>query len=107
MISRLTRKVCTSCAQALTVSPPLTAKAFRSMNVVGMERTEPSGLRLWSVGLGLISALLGVSACGGNDLLLPQDGEPSRVIAFRGNDQTAVVGQPLQDSLVVEVTDPA
>ena len=57
--------------------------------------------------LGLVSALVAVSACGGDELLLPRDGEPARIIAFKGSGQTAVVSQPLGDSLVAEVTDPA
>jgi hypothetical protein len=50
--------------------------------------------------------LLVAAACGGGDLLLPRDGEPARISAIRGNNLPGTVGQPLSDSLVVEVTDP-
>jgi len=53
-----------------------------------------------------ILPLLTVAACGGDDLLLPKDGEPARVTAVYGNNQSGTVGQPLGDSLVIEVTDP-
>jgi len=51
--------------------------------------------------------LLAVTACGGDDILLPRDGEPAHIAVFHGNDQSATVGQPLQEALVAEVTDPA
>ncbi len=51
--------------------------------------------------------LLALAACGGDDLLLPSSGEPSRIVVLSGNGQTGTVGQPLADSLVVAVTDPA
>jgi hypothetical protein len=47
-----------------------------------------------------------LAACGGGDLLLPKDGEPAHIAAYRGDSQQAAVGQPLPDSLVVRVTDP-
>jgi hypothetical protein len=50
--------------------------------------------------------LLVVSACGGDDLLLPSAGEPARIEIVRGNEQADTVGRPLPDSLVVLVTDP-
>lgn len=51
--------------------------------------------------------LLAVAACGGDDLLLPSSGEPSRIEVVGGNSQTGTVGQQLDVPLVVEVTDPA
>ncbi|HEX6408484.1 MAG TPA: Ig-like domain-containing protein, partial [Gemmatimonadales bacterium] len=48
-----------------------------------------------------------VAACGGDDLLLPRDGEPARIAAVQGDNVRATVGQPLTDSLVAQVTDPA
>jgi Bacterial Ig-like domain (group 1)/Filamin/ABP280 repeat len=53
-----------------------------------------------------VIALLLVAACGGDDLLLPRDGDPAHITVFKGGDQQATVGQPLTDSLVAEVTDP-
>jgi Bacterial Ig-like domain (group 1) len=55
----------------------------------------------------LALSLLVLAACGGGDLLLPKDGEPAHIVALRGDSQGATVGQPLPDSLVVKVTDPA
>ena len=46
------------------------------------------------------------AGCGGSDLLLPKDGEPARISALDRGDRRATVGQPLPDSLVVEITDP-
>jgi hypothetical protein len=61
-----------------------------------------SSLRLTSV---LALLLISVAACAGDDLLLPGDGEPARIVPLTSN-VTATVGQTLDDSLVVEVTDP-
>jgi hypothetical protein len=52
-------------------------------------------------------SLLVLAACGSGDLLLPKDGEPAHIVALRGDSQGATVGQPLPESLVVKVTDPA
>jgi hypothetical protein len=56
--------------------------------------------------LALLVVQLGLAACGGDNLLLPSDGEPSRISIARGDDQNGTVGGPLGDSLVVLVTDP-
>jgi adhesin/invasin len=55
----------------------------------------------------LALGLLGLTACGGSDLLLPKDGEPAHISAFRGDNQNGPVGQLLGEPLVVKVTDPA
>jgi hypothetical protein len=48
-----------------------------------------------------------MQACGGDDLLLPRDGEPARISPLTdAADLVGTVGQRLGDSLVVEVTDP-
>jgi adhesin/invasin len=44
-------------------------------------------------------------ACGGDDLTLPNEGQPSELTAVRGNGQNGTVGEPLADSLVVRVRD--
>jgi hypothetical protein len=56
----------------------------------------------------LISAfvLLAISACSGDDLVLP-DGAPAQIRAVSGDGQTAQVGDPLRHPLVVEVLDRA
>ncbi|MFL5475475.1 MAG: Ig-like domain-containing protein [Gemmatimonadales bacterium] len=51
--------------------------------------------------------MLLVAACGGDDLLLPRDGEPARIAPVQGENVRATVGQPLTESLVAQVTDPA
>jgi Bacterial Ig-like domain (group 1)/Filamin/ABP280 repeat len=45
-------------------------------------------------------------ACGGDDLTLPNQGEPAAVRIVSGNNQDGTVGEALGDSLVVRVTDP-
>lgn len=82
-----------------TDCPPSSATNSRS------RRTELRGL---SSSLGGLLPLITfvIAACGGDDLLLPSSGEPAQVEIVRGNEQTATVGQPLPDSLVVLVTDP-
>lgn len=79
----------------------------RSTNTADMARTDSlSRIRL-AFRISVLSASLLVGACGGDDILLPRDGEPARIVAVQGDNQTATVGQPLGDSLVAEVTDPA
>jgi hypothetical protein len=50
---------------------------------------------------------LAAFACGGGDLVLPDDGVPAAIAAVRGEAQTGTVGSPLADSIVVQVTDGA
>src|SRR5687768_16979468 len=50
--------------------------------------------------------LLAVAACGGDGLLLPSAGQPSRITILGGDGQTATVGQQLAAPFVVRVTDP-
>jgi hypothetical protein len=44
-------------------------------------------------------------SCGGDDLVLPSEGEPAAINILQGNDQSGRVGEALADSLVVEVLD--
>jgi hypothetical protein len=53
-----------------------------------------------------LSSISTIPACGGDDLLLPRDGEPARISPINDTDLVGTVGQLLDDSLVVEVTDP-
>ncbi|MEA2723485.1 MAG: adhesin/invasin [Gemmatimonadales bacterium] len=51
-------------------------------------------------------ALLLLAACGGGDgVVLPDEGEPAAITVLRGDDQRGRVGEPLNDPLVVRVTD--
>ena len=44
-------------------------------------------------------------ACGGGDLVLPNEGQPANVEGISGDAQTGTILEPLTDSLVVKVTD--
>ena len=57
-----------------------------------------------SLRLALSLSALGF-ACGGDDLTLPNQGEPAAVVIIGGNNQDGTVGEALGDSLVVRVTD--
>ena len=48
---------------------------------------------------------LALAACGGDDLVLPDEGTPAAISIVRGNNQSATVGTALPDSLVVKVVD--
>ena len=49
---------------------------------------------------------LGVlAACGGDNLVLPSEGEPAHITIVQGSPQSGRVGETLAESLVVEVTD--
>jgi hypothetical protein len=50
-------------------------------------------------------AVLAVFACGGGDLVLPDDGAAAAIAVVRGDAQAGTVGSPLADSIVVQVTD--
>jgi Big-like domain-containing protein len=53
-------------------------------------------------------AALSALACGGNDLVLPNEaGTPAVITVVRGDDQSGAPGAPLADSIVVRVTDSA
>ncbi len=67
--------------------------------------TEPRRPRLRSA-VAVCLVLLGLSACGGDNLVLPRAGEPSLIEVVSGNDQVDTVGRALPAPLVVEVTDP-
>src|SRR4051794_40681040 len=104
MTSTSTRKVSIDCVQRLTDYRPWTVKPSRSTNAEGMVGSDLRRIRS-SPRLVACTALLLLHACGGDDLLLPHDGEPARVAAVNQDSLTATVGQPLGDSLVAEVTD--
>ena len=44
-------------------------------------------------------------SCGGDDLVLPSEGEPAAINILHGDEQSGRVGEALADSLVVEVLD--
>ena len=50
-------------------------------------------------------AVLALAACGGNDIVLPDEGEPAEIAAVGGNEQSRPAGNLLPDSLTVKVTD--
>ena len=49
--------------------------------------------------------LLLLASCGGENLVLPDDGAPRRLLIESGNDQQAPAGATLPDSIVLRVTD--
>ncbi len=53
----------------------------------------------------LLSMGITLAACGGEDLVLPNEGEPASLAVVRGNKQSGTIGEALGDSLVVQVTD--
>lgn len=53
----------------------------------------------------LVGLTLVVAACGGDGLTLPPDGAAAHIQVTWGNGQSARVGSPLPDSVVVQVTD--
>ncbi|MEO7136211.1 MAG: Ig-like domain-containing protein, partial [Gemmatimonadales bacterium] len=47
-----------------------------------------------------------LAGCGGGDgIILPNEGEPAAIAVVEGDDQRGLVGEPLANPLVVEVTD--
>jgi adhesin/invasin len=60
-------------------------------------------LRLLAIGLA--SAILG--SCGGDDLVLPSEGQPASITIVQGKGQTGRVGEKLAEPIVVEVLDGA
>src|SRR4051794_19302485 len=52
-----------------------------------------------------VLVLTSLAACGGGELTLPNQGQPSEIALVRGNRQTGTTDEPLGDSLVVRVVD--
>ena len=48
---------------------------------------------------------MSLAACGGEDLLLPSEGEPASIVLIQGDGQTGRVGEMLPQPIVVEVVD--
>jgi hypothetical protein len=70
-------------------------------------RTESRAPRLRPLPWIFLCALAATVSCGGDNLLLPKDGEPAQISIMGGDNQNGTVGQPLGDSLVVKVSDPS
>lgn len=56
-----------------------------------------------------VAGLAGIAgfSCGGDDLLLPSEGQPAAITVLQGDGLTGRVGEALPDSLIVEVLDGA
>lgn len=58
---------------------------------------------------GLLSAItlfgLGLAGCGGDDLVLPSEGEPASIALLQGDGQSGRVGEVLPQPVVAQVTD--
>ena len=65
-----------------------------------MTPLAPRGLRRAA-----LPAVLLAAACGGSDLVLPDQTEPAHIAAIAGTNQAGAVGTMLQEPLVVRVTD--
>jgi adhesin/invasin len=50
--------------------------------------------------------LLALAGCGGGDLVLPNEGQPTEVEIVRGDRQTGTILEAAPDSLVIRVSDP-
>lgn len=50
-------------------------------------------------------AVIAAAACGGGDLVLPNEGQANRISAVAGDAQTAPIQEPAAESLVVRVVD--
>ena len=48
---------------------------------------------------------MSLAACGGEDLVLPSEGEPASIVLIQGDGQTGRVGEMLPQPIVVEVVD--
>ncbi len=54
----------------------------------------------------LIAVLaMGLAACGGEDLVLPSEGEPASIALVQGDGQTGRVGETLPQPIIVQVSD--
>ncbi|MGE3524646.1 MAG: Ig-like domain-containing protein, partial [Gemmatimonadales bacterium] len=53
----------------------------------------------------LAALVAGSVTCSGDKLSLPDEQRPSKITIMRGDNQSATVGQPVDDSLIVRVTD--
>jgi adhesin/invasin len=53
----------------------------------------------------LLLLLFTAAACGGDNLVLPDEGQPAKVSAISGDQQTGTILAPVADSLVVRVVD--
>src|SRR5882724_2042690 len=103
-ILRWTGKAIIDCVLPPTGSRPSTVINSDSVNL--STETESRRLRISPASVVITATLTALAGCGGDNLLLPSDGQPAQISVARGNDQTGTVGQPLGDSLVVLVTDP-
>ena len=73
----------------------------------GVQQLLRRGRRLTNRVRALILAVVGGVAvsCGGDELTLPNEGQPAELSVVRGDGQNGTVGEPLADSLVVQVRD--
>ena len=54
---------------------------------------------------GTLALLLGAAACGGEDLVIPSEGEPAKIALVQGDGQSGRVGEALPQPLIFAVTD--
>lgn len=68
-------------------------------------RLARSGASVWTIARIAVAAGVLTASCSGDDLTLPGDREPAALDVVEGNNQSARVGAPLPDPVVVRLTD--
>ena len=68
-------------------------------------RLAKSGASVWTIARIAVAAGVLTASCSGDDLTLPGDREPAALDVVEGNNQSARVGAPLPDPVVVRLTD--
>jgi Filamin/ABP280 repeat len=81
-----------------------TATTTTTTNTESTERRSSSFCRYLTF---LLFTSVVLAGCGGDNLLLPNDGDPAQISIITGDNQPGMVGQLLPESLVVLVADPS
>jgi adhesin/invasin len=68
-------------------------------------RLALSGASVWTIARIAVAAGVLTASCSGDDLTLPGDREPAALDVVEGNNQSARIGAPLPDPVVVRLTD--
>lgn len=71
----------------------------------GRRLAGASGAHVWTIAGIVVAAGLLTASCSGDDLTLPGDREPAALDVVEGNNQSARVGAPLPEPVVVRLTD--
>src|SRR3954451_16046094 len=114
MTSRSTNQASISCVQSRAgypgsrANPSMSWKAMITTTATTTTRRTEAQSRSFRLFIAAVVSLCpALAACGGDNLLLPKDGEPAKISVETGDNQTAGVGQPLILPLSAKVTDPS